>query len=177
MVTNMKRIIIIGNCGSGKSYFAKKLADKTNLPLVHLDKIYWLGNRETVSRSEFDDLLQAELNKEEWIIDGNYHRTIRHRLDYCDTVFYFDIPTRICLKGVISRTYKNRGKTRDDMSENRPERFDLMFLKLCKNVLSFNRKHRKYYHRLLRLTDNVDVHIFKSREEAQKFIDNIKETV
>lgn len=173
----MKRVIIIGNCGSGKSYFSKKLSKITGLPLVHLDKIYWLGNKETLSKEEFDLKLKSELEKDEWIIDGNYNRTIRNRLDYCDTVIYFDIPTFTCLKGVFSRTFKNLGKTRDDMSENRPERFDLMFLKLCKNVLTYNKKHRKYYYRLLTLTDNVQKIVFKSRNDAEKFLDKIKQSV
>lgn len=173
----MKKVLIIGNCGSGKSTFAKKLAAKTNLPLVHLDKLYWRGNRETVTRAEFDTYLQKELEKHEWIIDGNYNRTIGHRLDYCDTVFYFDLPTITCLKGVILRTYKNRGKVRDDMNENRPEKFDRMFFGLCKNVLRFNRKYRKYYYRLLDLSPKINKIIFKSREEADSFLEKIEKSV
>ena len=51
-----RKVIVLGNNGSGKSYFSKKLADKTKLPLIHLDLLYWLENWEfeaaTVMESE-----------------------------------------------------------------------------------------------------------------------------
>ena len=99
----MKRILIIGNAGSGKTTFAQKLADVTNIPLVHLDKLYWRGNWQRTEKDEFDSILQKELEKSEWIIDGNFNRTLTHRLKYCDTVFYFDIPTIDCLWGITKR--------------------------------------------------------------------------
>ncbi|MEE0840408.1 MAG: AAA family ATPase [Acutalibacteraceae bacterium] len=103
----MKRILIIGNSGSGKTTFAKALAEKTQLPLIHLDKLFWCGEWEHLSRDEFDAILQKELEKPEWIIDGNFSRTIPHRLKYCDTVFYFDLPTITCLWGSTVRVVKN----------------------------------------------------------------------
>ena len=81
----MKRILIIGNAGAGKSTFAKALSQKLGLPLVHLDQLFWYGDWQTVERSEFDRQLQAELEKPQWIIDGNFSRTLPHRLQYCDT--------------------------------------------------------------------------------------------
>ena len=114
----MKRILIIGNAGSGKTTFAKKLSEKTGINLVHLDKMFWTGNWECVERNKFDEALQNELEKPEWIIDGNFNRTLTHRLKYCDTVFYFDIPTITCLWGVTKRVIESYGKTRDDMGGN-----------------------------------------------------------
>ena len=103
----MKRILIIGNAGSGKTTFAKALAKKTQLPLIHLDRLFWCGEWEHLSRDEFDTILQKELEKPEWIIDGNFGRTIPHRLKYCDTVFYFDLPTITCLWSSTVRVIKN----------------------------------------------------------------------
>ena len=124
----MKRVLVIGGNGSGKTTFSKKLAEKTGLPLVHLDKILWRGNWEYLSREEFYPLLDAELQKEEWIIDGNYEYTLERRLRFCDTVFYFDFPTAACLFGVTERVIKNYGKTRDDMGGNCPDRFDFEWI-------------------------------------------------
>ena len=111
----MRRVLIIGNAGSGKSTFAKKLAKTTGLSLVHLDKIYWRGNWEHLTREEFDKALQAELEKEEWIIDGNFSRTLPRRLEYCDTVIWLDLPVGVeqCtvrLPGAEDRILTGHGK-------------------------------------------------------------------
>ena len=113
--TRMKRILIIGSAGAGKTTFARKLSLKLNLPLVHLDKLYWRDNWQHLSKDEFDPLLQKELEKSEWIIDGNFNRTIPHRLKYCDTVFFFDFHAIYCLWGITKRVVQNYGKIRDDM--------------------------------------------------------------
>ena len=169
----MNKILIIGNAGSGKTTFAKKLAVKTSLPLIHLDRLFWKGKWESLSKEEFDPLLQAELEKEEWIIDGNFSRTIPHRLKYCDTVFYFDIPTILCLWGITKRVFLNYGKTRDDMGGECPEYFDQRKLALYRAVMGFNRKHRKKYRRLLDDAENVDVIIFRNRKQARHYLESL----
>ncbi len=169
----MDRVLIIGNAGAGKSTFAKALALKTGLPLVHLDKLYWCGNWEHISREEFDKLLQAELRKPQWIIDGNFNRTIPLRLQHCDTVFFFDLPTRVCLWGITKRVLTNRGRTREDMGGNCPEHFDAQKKSLYRNVLRFNREHRKDYYQLLSQAKNAKVIVFRSRRQAQKHLKEI----
>ncbi len=169
----MKRILIIGNAGSGKTTFAKKLAARLELPLVHLDKLYWFGEWEHLTRDEFDTLLQKELEKSEWIIDGNFNRTISHRLKYCDTVFYFDLPVVTCIAGITKRILKNHGKVRDDMGGNCVEYFDKQKISLYKNVISFNKEHRKNYYKLLENTKDVKIVVFKSRRQADKYLDLI----
>ena len=106
----MQRILIIGNAGSGKSTFSKALAEKLNIPLVHLDRLYWRGNWEHVTREEFDHLLQSELEKPQWIIDGNFNRTLPCRLQHCDCVFFFDLPTHTCLWGTVKRVLKTTAR-------------------------------------------------------------------
>ena len=108
----MKKIMIIGCCGSGKTTLAKKLSNKLNLPLIHLDKLNWRDNWKNISKEEFDDLLWAEVVKSTWIIDGNYERTIPLRLKYCDTVIYMDYSRISCLYGVIKRVVTGYGKSR-----------------------------------------------------------------
>lgn len=169
----MKRILIIGNAGSGKTTFAKALAQKTNLPLIHLDKLFQCGEWEHLSRDEFDAVLQVELEKNEWIIDGNFGRTIPHRLKYCDTVFYFDLPTITCLWGSTVRVVKNYGKSRDDMGGNCPEYFDKQKVSLYKAIFLFNRTYRKKYRKLLGEQKNKNVVIFKSRKQACSYLNSL----
>ena len=104
----MKKVIVIGCPGSGKTTFAKKLGDKTGLPLYHLDAIWHKPDRTHISREEYDLRLGEILAFDSWIIDGNYSRTIESRLSACDTVFLFDLPKEICLEGAISRLGKDR---------------------------------------------------------------------
>ena len=167
----MRRILIIGNAGAGKTTFAMKLAEKTGLPLVHLDKIYWCGDWEHLSREEFDKAMQAELEKDAWIIDGNYNRTIAERLGYCDGVFYFDLPTAVCFWGAIKRVILNYGKCRPDMGGHCPERFDWGEWDLYRSILQFNRKYRKHYYELLK--DQENVVIFRSRLQVKKYLKEV----
>ena len=132
----MKRVMIIGSPGSGKSTFAVWLSKETELPLIHLDKLFWRPGWVHCSREEFDGLLQTELEKNRWIIDGNYSRTVEARLKYADTVVFFRYPRTLCLWRVIKRWLQSRGKVRSDMGEGCPERLDFEFLKY---VWNFNK--------------------------------------
>lgn len=166
----MERVLIIGNAGSGKTTFAKQLAEKRCLPLVHLDKLYWRGNWEHLSRDEFDAALQTELEKNQWIIDGNFNRTLPHRLKYCDTVFFFDLPAIICVAGITKRILSNYGKSREDMGGNCTEYFDTQKISLYRNVLTFRKQHRKDYYALLSKTENINIIVFKNRQQAKTFL-------
>ena len=89
----MKRVIIIGCPGSGKSTFARELHARTNLPLYYLDMLYWNADRTTVPKAEFRRRLGEVLEKDSWIIDGNYGSTMEMRMAASDTVIFFDYPT------------------------------------------------------------------------------------
>lgn len=166
----MQRVLLIGNAGAGKTTFAKQLAQKLQLPLIHLDNLYWCGDWDHLSRDEFDALLQWELEKPQWIIDGNFNRTIPHRLQYCDTVFYFDFPTITCLAGITKRTLTNLGSVRSDMGGNCVEHFDANKRALYRNAITFNKQHRKEYYALLSRAEHAKVIIFRNRRQAKDFL-------
>lgn len=171
ITTHMQRILIVGNAGAGKTTFARQLAQKTGLHLVHLDRLFWHGNWQQLDRAQFDALLQKELERPEWIIDGNFSRTLPHRLQYCDTLFFFDLPTITCLAGITQRIFAYWGKTRPDMGGSCPERFDKQKLSLYRGVLTYNRRHRKNYIRLFHEQAHAQVIVFKSRRQAKAFLD------
>ena len=124
-----QRILIIGCPGSGKSTFARRLSAQTGLPIVHLDALYWLPGWVERSREDFDALLQDELEKPCWIIDGNYTRTLAMRLEKCDAVIWLDYGRLNCLTGVLKRILTHLGRVRPDMGAGCPERFDAEFLR------------------------------------------------
>lgn len=104
----MKKVIVIGCPGSGKTTFAERLNKRTGLPLYYLDAIWHKPDKTHITREDFDQSLSKILNTDEWIIDGNYNRTIEIRLQRCDTVFLFDLPTEACLQGATERLGTDR---------------------------------------------------------------------
>lgn len=104
----MDRILVIGNCGAGKTYFSEQLAQKLNLPLIHLDHLFWLPNWQQRPRAEFDKILLNALQKERWIIDGNYMRTLPTRIKYTSTVVYLNFNRWLCAYRVIKRFLKGQ---------------------------------------------------------------------
>ena len=103
-----QKAIVIGCPGAGKSTFARILSDKTNLPLYYLDMLWHKPDRTTVDRKVFDEKLKEIVSKDQWIIDGNYGRTLEMRIQACETVFLLDFPIDECLAGAESRIGKQR---------------------------------------------------------------------
>ena len=159
----MKRVIIIGSPGSGKSVFSHKLENITKLPVYHLDMIYHNKDGTHIPKDEFDKKLQEILNSDKWIIDGNYQRTMEMRLKKCDTVFLLDFPTEICVSGAESRV----GKKREDLPWIE-EKLDQDFRQ---RILEFSKqKLPEIYELLEKYKDGKSIIIFKSREETDKYI-------
>lgn len=159
------KAVIIGCPGSGKSTFARKLGKKTETPLFYLDSINWNRDKTTVSRDIFDKRLSEILRLDEWIIDGNYERTMKRRLQACDTVFLFDIPTEICLDGTRERI----GKKCEDLPWIATE-IDEKFLEFIKN---FSSENLPKIYSILTSFPNKKIIVFKSRNDADNFISQL----
>lgn len=158
----MKRIMIIGCPGSGKSTFARSLTAKTGLPLYYLDMMYWNPDRTIKPKEEFRAALRETVALPEWIIDGNYGSTLELRMEACDTVIFLDYPLEVCLSGVEER----RGKPRPDMPwvETEP---DLEFIEF---ITKFNEESRPMIVGLLEQYKNKNVIVFTSRGEADEYL-------
>ena len=161
----MKKIIVIGCPGAGKSTLSRLLHSKTGIPLYHLDMLYWNGDKTTVEKDVFLDRLSNVLAEDEWIIDGNYISTMELRLSLCDTVFFLDYPTELCLDGVRTR----RGVARSDIPWIETDE-DAEFIEY---VEKFNVEQRPCVLSLLERYSDKNIFIFKSREEADEFCQNI----
>jgi adenylate kinase family enzyme len=166
----MERIMIIGCGGSGKSTLARQLGEKLNLPVIHLDKLFWTPGWVSISKEEFNRVHEEAISKEKWIIDGNFDRTIPVRLRRCDTVIYLDFSRLACLMGVLKRVLTTFGTVRPDMGEGCPERIDLDFLKW---VWNFNKNKREKNYRLLNEAEGVRVIILKNRRAVKKFLSEL----
>ena len=162
----MKKIIVIGCPGAGKTTFSENLRDKTGLELFYLDAIWHKADKTHIPREEFDARLSEILALDAWIIDGNYSRTIERRIAACDTVVLFDLPVEVCLSGVMARM----GKKRSDMPWIETE-LDLSFRA---EIEDFPTKNLPVIYSLLdKYKDGKNIVIFKCREEADGFIKQI----
>ncbi len=163
----MKRILIIGCGGAGKSTLARQLGEKTGLPVVHLDKLWWRPGWQAVSREEFDRLLTQVLEQPRWIMDGNFNHTMPQRLEKCDTIIYLDFSRFACLCGVFKRILTTYGQVRPDMGAGCPERLDMEFLQW---VWNFNKKNRARNYAYLADTKHAKVIVLKNRREVRAFL-------
>ena len=159
----MKKIIVIGCSGSGKTTFSEKLQSKLGIPLFHLDAIWHKADRTHISREEFDARLSDILALDEWMIDGNYSRTLERRMAACDTVFFLDLPTELCLDGAVSRL----GKKRIDMPWIDTE----LDPWLKSSIENFPSNDRPAIYDLLQKYEDKNIVIFKSREEAEAYLE------
>ena len=159
----MKKIIVIGCPGSGKTVFAEKLHKATGLPLYYLDAIWHKPDRTHITREEFGDRIQEIFAESRWIIDGNYSRTLEMRLRECDTVFLFDLSTEVCLQGTTERLGKGRYGMLGIETELDPV-FKRQIEEYAENKLP------EIYELLKKCGINKRIVIFKSRDEADCFI-------
>ena len=157
-----KRVAVIGCPGGGKSTFSRALRDRVDLPLYHLDAIYWREDRTHLSREEFYPLMQEIIAREEWIIDGNYNATLEWRISACDLLIFLDYPAEVCLEGVRAR----RGQKRSDMpwvEEGDDEEF-LAFIR------AFETESRPRILELMGRYPEKTVITFRTRAEADKYL-------
>jgi len=124
----LKRVLIIGTGGSGKTTAARRLAERTGLPLIHLDQLYWRAGWQPTPAEEWQAKVEHALRGDQWIIDGNYGGTLDLRLQACDTVVFLDLPRIVCLWRVFKRWLRYNGRQRPDVSPGCTERLSWEFL-------------------------------------------------
>ena len=162
----MKKVIIIGCCGSGKSTFARHLHACTGIPLFHLDQLNWNADKTTVEKEVFLKRVQDVIQKDSWIIDGNYGSSIEMCMQACDTVFFLDYPVDICIQGIHERV----GKIRTDM----PWVEDEVDEDLIEFVENYQKEDRPEVLNLLSKYKEKDIHIFHTREDAKTYLELLK---
>ena len=162
----MRRVLVLGCPGAGKSTLARSLGEALSLPVVHLDKLWWKSGWINRTEGEFDALLDAVLLGEEWVIDGNYLRTLPRRLERCDAVVLLDYPRRVCLFRALRRILSWRGRTRPDMAADCPERLDGEFVRW---IWEFHRTQRP---QVLELLDGWtgELRVFRSPRACAGFL-------
>ena len=163
----MRRVLIIGCGGAGKSTLARQLSHVTGLPLVGLDRAYWRPGWIEPSKAEWRETIEKLVAEPDWLMDGNYSATFDLRMPRADTAIWLDYPRTTCLRRVVWRSLKGYGRTRADLPDGCPEQFDAKFLRFIWDFPVNSRPRivdglqRFGAHlRVLRLTNDRDVTAF-----------------
>jgi adenylate kinase family enzyme len=137
--TPFQRALVIGCSGAGKSSFARRLGERTGLPVIHIDRLFWQPGWVRTADDTYIERLSAVVAQERWIIDGNNSSTFDLRMPRADAVFWLDRSRALCIARVLWRVASSYGNVRADMAAGCPERFDWEFLSW---IWGF---HAKYY--------------------------------
>lgn len=164
----MKRILVIGCPGSGKTTLSQRLGDILQIPVIHLDTLYWKPGWVETGKDEWIDQLRNVMSNEAWILDGNYSGTLPERLGECDAVVFLDVSRILCVWRVLKRSIWHHGKVRSDMAEGCPERLDLSFLLWVWNYR--NRSRPKILNLLRQCHDSKKVIYLRSRHDVEEFL-------
>lgn len=161
----MKKIIVIGCPGAGKSTFSRKLKKKINIPLYYMDQLWHNKNHTTITQEELKVQLNKIFKTESWIVDGNYLSTLEMRIKACDTIFLLDYPVELCLSSAKERI----GKKRVDMPWIETE-FDEEFKQW---IQDFPTLQLPTIYALLKKYHTKNIIIFKTRQEANHYLSSI----
>ena len=164
----MKRILVIGSGGAGKTTFAKHLSKKLSLPLTHLDAHFWNPGWTKTPTEEWNQIVHELCSKSEWVMDGNFASSLDIRLKRADTVIFLDFGRVLCTYRAFKRFFLNIGKVRDDMGAGCKEHLDLEFLKWVWNFPINSRP--RIISALNNRTAPVKIHTIASRKELKQFI-------
>ena len=160
------RISIIGGSGSGKSNLCSILSKELNLPAIHLDGINFDSNWVEIDKSKRDNIIVNKALEDKWIIDGNYTKTLKNRLERADLIIWLDYSTFALLKGVLKRIFKSINKERPEIPGCK-ERFDFNFIKY---VITYNKKKRYIIVENLADIPKEKILIFKNQKKLNKWL-------
>ena len=161
-------VALDGMCGSGKSTLTNVLSKELNIPAIHLDSINYNANWVETDKNERDSIISSKADEQRWIIDGNYNKTLKERLDRADLIIWLDYSSFAHLKGVIKRIVKNYNKEKPDIPGCK-ERFDFTFIKY---VATYNRKKRPKVIEIIKDIPDEKLLVFKKQKDLNKWLES-----
>lgn len=167
----MKKVVIIGSGGAGKSTLARQLGQVLKLPIYHLDALHWKSGWVPTPHDEWEHVQRELVKKDEWIIEGNYGRTLDIRLGAADTILFLDFSRRVTMYRILKRRVMYHGKTRPDLAQGCPERLNLKFIAW---VWQFRKRQRpKIVKRLEAYAETKQIIILRKPSDVARFVDDL----
>lgn len=174
----MKKIIVIGTTGSGKTTLAKALAEKLNYPYIQLDLLFWKPNWESSSDEEFFERIEKEIDKPNWVLDGNYGRTNHITWKDVDTVVWINLPFWLTLYQNVSRSIK-RAITSEELWPNTGNRESFKRMLSKDSIVlwlfkTYDTGIERYEGRINGSAySHINFHRLRSRRDVTSFIESI----
>ncbi len=135
----MQRVMIIGGPGSGKSTLARSIGRDLDLPVHHIDQLFWLPGWQESEKASFNARMRQLYLEERWVVEGNYSRTWPERVARADTIVFLDLPTPLRMARLVKRILADYGRVRQDMAPGCPEKLDWVFLHYAATYASHGR--------------------------------------
>jgi adenylate kinase family enzyme len=164
----MRKVLVIGSGGAGKSSFATRLGELLNIEVLHLDKYYWRPGWVEMPKEEWLKTVEELLGRDSWVMDGNYSGTLDIRLEACDTVIFLDMARALCLWRVLKRAVIYWKGGRPDIAEGCRERFNLEFIRW---VWNYSRRTRPKVVEMLKAnSERKRIVWLRTRSEVERFL-------
>ena len=165
----MKRVLVIGSGGSGKSTLSRQLGELLNIEVTHLDSLYWRAGWEETAKDEWIETVKELAAGESWIMDGNYSGTLEVRIKQSDTIVFLDMPRLLCLWRITKRRLVYHGRSRPDMAEDCPEQLNWEFIRW---VWDYPRRTRPKILQMLREhSETKKIAWLRSKADVRRFLE------
>lgn len=167
----MKRVMIVGGPGAGKSTLARALGAQTGLPVYHMDRIHYQTGWVERPREEKDRLTHEVHARDEWIFEGGHSRTYAERVARADTYIWLDVPVLLRIFRVLRRAVKYYGRTRPDLPEGCPERLSRQTVEFLRFIWRTRHTARAQMEAIYRdPPPHLTVYRLQSRAEVRGFL-------
>lgn len=166
----MRRIVVTGNAGGGKTTLSRRLGHATGLPVVHLDKILWKPGWQALPPDEFRRVHSELIDREDWIIEGvGYDETLESRFEAADTIVFLDFPMWRHYWWAAKRQMKSLFRRRDDWVDGCPMLPKTFYI--VRIMRAIHEETRPYILELLeRFRRTKDVFHIRSTVELSRFV-------
>ena len=164
----MKRILIIGNSGSGKSWLAAQLAERLNIREVNLDTIVWQpgGFNQKRPQHEIDLAIQTLAQESSWVVEGVFGALAEQLIDAADTLLFLDLDWSVCRDSLLSRGSQS-AKQRDAMAAE--ENFQQLLVWASEYGQRASKSSRQFHRKFFEQCQNDKRH-FTTRAEVNRYL-------
>ena len=166
------KIAIIGYSGAGKSTLARALGERYGIPVLHFDRVHWAPGWQERDKSEAHRIAHEFMEQSEWVIDGNYRKyEYQRRMEEADTIIFLDFPRLNCFFRAWKRYFHYRGRTREDMTEDCPEKMDPEFMQWILWKQRTKEKKEEFRQLLAKYSDKAVV--LRSQKEIDRYLEGL----